>query len=66
MEMNVVLSHHKRATNGIEFKKERERKGQRKSQRFNSSPHVSRLLHVVEGKVHFGIFTQRAAKMAHR
>ena len=31
-----------------------------------SSPHVSRLLHVVERKVDFGIFAQRAAKVAHR
>lgn len=30
------------------------------------SPHVTRMLHVVEGEVHLGVFAQRASKVTHR
>lgn len=31
-----------------------------------SSPHVARMLHVVEGKVNLSVFAQRTAKVTHR
>ncbi len=33
---------------------------------FVCSPHVTRMLHIVEGEVHLCVFAQRAAKVTHR